>query len=50
MLKEQKTKEEMGRVAERRKDTDRRKYSNIDYSLLNYEMPDRRRVKDRRVK
>ncbi len=50
MVKEQRTKEEMIIVTERRKAEDRRKSSNINYLLLNLEIPDRRRGKDRRGK
>ncbi|MBC8554763.1 MAG: hypothetical protein H8D23_34560 [Candidatus Brocadiales bacterium] len=44
MVKEQRDKEETRRVAKRRKS------GIIDYLLLNYAMPDRRRGTERRVK
>ncbi len=46
---EQRAKEEEVIIAKRRKNTDRRKSDDIDYELLNLDMPDRRKVKDRRV-
>ncbi len=46
---EQRAKEEEVIIAERRTNTDRRKSGDIDYELLNLDMPDRRKVKDRRV-
>ena len=48
-LKEQSSKKEEMMCAERRKNTDRRESGGIDYLLLNYDAPDKRKVKDRRV-
>ncbi len=50
MPKEQKTKEEVRMVVERRKGKVRRKLSKISYLLLNYKLPDKRSGEDRRAK
>ena len=46
---DQRAKEEKKIITERRKNTDRRKSGDIDYELLNLDVPDRRKVKDRRT-